>query len=85
MKFKTFSGSVYELDLNNKRIRRLNGNKAPTERQGADGEWKTYASLLNEPQVDKSLVIVWKVDIVDEEQILRTTETSYIKEIWVNT
>lgn len=43
MKFKTVY-SVYELDLEGKRMRRLEGENDPTPRQGPDGEWKTYHS-----------------------------------------
>lgn len=41
-KFTTESGSLYELDLENKQIRRLNGPGNPTRRLGEDGVWKSY-------------------------------------------
>lgn len=44
----TESGSVYEVDHDNKRVRRLSGVKDPTPRQGKDGEWKTYVELNTE-------------------------------------
>lgn len=34
--------SVYEVDEKNKRYRRLEGQRPPTPRQGADGEWTPY-------------------------------------------
>ena len=80
MKFKTYSGSIYELDQENKRIRRLTGNANPTERQGKDGDWKPYKELLNGPEKDRSLTIVWNVT---EEGVIQTTQTSYITEILV--
>lgn len=42
MIFYTDSGSIYELDKENNRIRRLEGTENPTPRQGADGEWKVF-------------------------------------------
>ena len=45
MFFKTISGSVYELDTKEKRVRRLAGVKEPTSRQGHDGDWKVYELL----------------------------------------
>lgn len=45
MIYKTESGSVYQVDEANSRVRRLLGTNAPTPRQGPDGEWKQYVSL----------------------------------------
>lgn len=41
----TESGSVYELDEVQRRVRRLSGVTTPTARQSADGEWQEYAKL----------------------------------------
>lgn len=58
MKFNTLSGSVYELDQNQKRIRRVSGNNRPTERQGDD--WRSYSCIFPEAvEVGKSLMIFW--------------------------
>jgi len=60
MKFHTQSGSVYEINTDSKKIRRLNGKADPTPRQGKDGEWRTYASLYPEiPKVGEQLLITW--------------------------
>ena len=45
MIYKTESGSVYQVDEAGKRVRRLSGTNAPTQRQGADGEWKEFVSV----------------------------------------
>lgn len=37
--------STYEIDPVGKRIRRLNGQSAPTDRQGPDRVWKDYHGL----------------------------------------
>lgn len=63
MLFTTTSGSSYELDISNKRIRRLDGKKDPQPRQGKDGEWKTYAAILPEvPRVGEGVIIFWTKD-----------------------
>lgn len=59
-RIKTESGSVYELDLTGKRIRRLSGVAAPTARQGADGSWRAYDAIWPiEPRVGRGMLISW--------------------------
>ena len=57
MKFKTKSGSEYEVDHATSRIRRLSGTHAPTNSQGPDGEWRHYHIALVE--LGKRAVIKW--------------------------
>lgn len=57
MKFETASGSLYEVDDINKKIRRLIGIKDPTPRQGIDGQWRGYKELALE--LGQSAVIFW--------------------------
>jgi hypothetical protein len=45
MKFITRSGSLYQIDVANKKIRRLEGKANATPHQGADGEWKSYEAI----------------------------------------
>lgn len=61
MKVLTETGSVYEIDAQNKQARRLQGVAAPTSRTGQDGVWKRYERLLLFPSRDarSSLVIDW--------------------------
>lgn len=77
MKFRTVSGSIYEIEQENNRIRRLSGTIAPTERQGSDGEWKEYmyATVLT---LNKPLIITWKIN---EDGSLNSTITSLVKEL----
>jgi hypothetical protein len=45
-----------------KKVRRLNGVKDPQPRQGKDGEWREYVSLLPEqPTIGSSLFIFWDI------------------------
>lgn len=70
----TQSGSVYEIDIEKKQIRRLSGQADPTPRQGKDGEWKEYAVLLGRVEVGAPIIITWEI----EDQIFRTTITSKV-------
>lgn len=45
IKFTTETGSIYEMDEIDGRIRRLSGNHAPTSRQGEDGSWRNYHGI----------------------------------------
>ena len=42
MTFETETGSVYEIDPDGNRVRRLYGRKGPTTRQGHDESWKEF-------------------------------------------
>lgn len=48
--------STYEVDSDRKMVRRLRGANEPTLRQGEDGVWKAYETLLVE---STGLVIIW--------------------------
>ncbi len=74
----TASGSVYELDDDNKRVRRLTGIKPPKESQGVDGQWKSYEVAILTYHIDgkyQRLAYSWK----DEAGIDKTTYTAPIK------
>lgn len=58
MKFKTETGSVYEVDFWNKKFRRLSGEGSPTPRLGADGGWKDYHSI-SIPVVGEPTTVFW--------------------------
>lgn len=59
MIFWTLSGSVYELDRPREQVRRLEGSKNPTPRQGQDGEWKKFTSC-SEIRVGHPVLIQWE-------------------------
>lgn len=58
VKFVTESGSAYEMDTENKCVRRLNGGADPTPRQGKDGEWRAYESTSG-ARVGEQVLIIW--------------------------
>lgn len=58
MKFRTESGSHYEIDRTKRQIRRIAGPNAPSKRQGKDGEWKHY-EFASDVVVGNQVVIFW--------------------------
>lgn len=80
IKFETISGSLYEVDQENCRVRRLVGVKDPTPRQGADGDWREYADITDiAPGL--AVMITWRFDVEPEAVWARSTLTSNVKEI----
>lgn len=57
----TESGSVYELDYEEKRIRRVSGREPVHYLFGEDGAWKPFLSI-DYPKVTERLVIVFHRD-----------------------
>jgi hypothetical protein len=67
----TASGSIYELDTTRRRVRRVHGHHAPTDRQGHDGDWADYHAV-NAPEVGRRLLIVWDVEGVTAKATVTT-------------
>lgn len=91
MRFITQSGSVYEVDADNKKLRRLTGRTDPTPRLGKDGEWRQYSEIVPDPiEKGKQVLIVWGEDVVllpdtvveEGEQPLKITMTSPVVEVF---
>jgi hypothetical protein len=79
-RFHTISGSVYEVDLGNSRCRRLGGKRDPLPRQGEDGQWKEYSSILG-PAIGESCIFFWKAPEGGRRQFFPATQTSMVIEI----
>lgn len=75
MLFKT-TFSAYEINLEQSKIRRLNGAVDPTPRQGQDGVWKEYLEVSSIKK-GHPVLITWKI----EDEVRRVTETSPVVEI----
>lgn len=76
MKIKTESGSIYELDLLEKRFRRVSGEGSPTLRLGSDGEWRNYLAVTF-PRVGDRVWVTWG----HTEHASQCTTTSPVAEI----
>ena len=83
MKFNTMSGSTYEVDVINKQIRRLSGQRQASIRQGKDGEWKSYSKTLITPQ--NTMLIFWDKDVKPIiEGAMPATETTEIVSVEIS-
>lgn len=80
MIFKTVTDSLYEVDRENSRIRRVTGNREPTKRQGSDGEWREYENITD-VGVGGPVLIHWKHAQPVVAGALPCTLTSPVKEI----
>jgi hypothetical protein len=89
MMFVTKSGSTYEVDQVDKRVRRLNGVDQPTPRMGKDGEWRSYEDIMG-LQVGSSVVIMWSpqdtpplpdTSVEEGGAIMPITQTSVVEQI----
>lgn len=58
MIFITQSGSTYEVNQEQKMVRRLNGKGDATPRQGKDGEWRPF-KVMTPVLVGQSVAFVW--------------------------
>ena len=79
MRFTTTTGSVYELDAVNNRVRRISGLHEPTPYQGVDGEWSEYRDTLSAapPRIGEPMFFWW--DTVGD--TMRMTMTSPVMAI----
>ncbi len=85
MIFRTQSNSVYEVDFDNKMVRRINGVNEPTARQGKDGEWRKYIDIVLKE--NSPCYIFWEAKDTplkedSDKSSLPTTVTSIVKEIY---
>jgi hypothetical protein len=77
MLIHTQSGSIYEIDEENTRARRLTGNGPSTQRVG--DSWRQYADLsLN---LGEGMIIVWEYVIENDVPIAKSTITSMVLKI----
>ena len=58
---ETETGSIYELDVEYRRIRRLHGNSNSTPRVGKDGVWKKIKNATL-PNVGSPMIFIWGID-----------------------
>lgn len=66
--------STYEIDLENSRARRLEGQNEPTKNQGPDGTWRDFLGVY---WLNDSLMFEWEWD----GGVLRRTRTSDVVKV----
>ena len=87
VKFATETGSIYEVDEDAKKMRRVSGKHEPTYNQREDGEWREYEEI-SEIKIGERLLTIWGPEEVKyasneamRKLVLRRTQTSRITEI----
>lgn len=89
LRFETETGSIYEVDRDNKLIRRVVGISSGSKRIGNDGSWKKYIDI-SELIVGHNAVIQWGSDVElmsyydDNTIVFPLTTTSNIVSIYDN-
>ena len=68
----TETGSIYEIDNINKKIRRLSGQENPTPRIGQDGQWRKFKTI--EKISNGQMLIIWDF----EGLVAKSTLTSIV-------
>ena len=80
--FSTETGSEYQIDVKNRKIRRLAGEHSPTRNQGPDGAWQPYLRIEPpEPARGQPLLIIWRVEVdeADEAAVVWGSVTGTIR------
>lgn len=80
IKFKTETGSIYEVDVEENKARRLSGVKDPTRHQKKDGEWKSF-DFCSPIAVDKQVIFNWGCEPIGNMILIENTITSRVSEI----
>lgn len=70
--------SIYEVDEEDNRIRRVNSNHEPTPRQEEDGVWQEFGTVEGLEE-GSPMLIIWGSD--EDEEYLECTHTSTIQKI----
>lgn len=60
---RTESGSVYDVDHEGKRIRRVHGRHGPADTQPQDGIWRSFVGLEG-PIAGQPMVVYWATEVV---------------------
>ena len=80
---RTESGSVYDVDLDGMRIRRVHGRHGPTDTQPQDGIWRRIRGLEG-PTAGESMVVYWATEAAGGKETdygFRTTVVTEVIEV----
>jgi hypothetical protein len=80
---RTESGSVYDVDHDEKRIRRVHGRHGPTDTQPQDGIWRRFSGLEG-PTAGQSMIVYWATEAAGAKETdfgFRTTVVTQVTEI----
>lgn len=80
---RTESGSVYDLDFEKMRIRRVHGRHGPADSQPQDGIWRKIAGA-EKPVVGQPMVVYWAKEAAGAQETdfgFRTTSVVAVDEM----
>lgn len=80
---RTESGSVYDVDREGMRIRRVHGRHGPADMQPQDGIWRRISGLEG-PKAGESMVVYWATEVTGPTETdfgFRTTMVTDVTEV----
>jgi hypothetical protein len=83
LRVRTESGSVYDVDHEGMRIRRVHGRHGPADTQPQDGIWRRISGLEG-PTAGASMVVYWATEVVGPKETdygFRTTLVTEVSEV----
>lgn len=70
--------SVYEVDMENKQVRRMLGLNTHTDRQGPDGQWQTFETCW---MMDGGMVFKWGTNADGSDRCTWTSHVVQVEEV----
>ena len=83
LRVRTESGSVYDVDLEGRQIRRVHGRHGPTDAQPQDGIWRRFAGIEG-PEPGRAMVVYWAKEAAGARETdfgFRTTAVESVQEV----
>lgn len=84
LRVRTESGSVYDIDLESRRIRRVHGRHGPADTQPQDGIWRRFTGLEG-PTPGEQMIVYWATEAASGAKEttlgLRTTLVLAVEEV----
>lgn len=83
LRVRTESGSVYDVDLDGQRIRRVHGRHGPADTQPQDGIWRRFAGIEG-PEPGLPMVVYWAKEAASSRETafgFRTTAVEAVQEV----
>ncbi len=80
---RTESGSVYDVDLDGMRIRRVHGRHGPSDSQPQDGIWRRIRGLVG-PTAGEPMIVYWATEAAGATETdfgFRTTVVTEVSEV----
>lgn len=77
---RTESGSVYDVDREGRRIRRVHGRHGPADTQPQDGIWRSFIGLEG-PTAGQPMVVYWTTEAAGAKETTLGFRTTVVVEV----